>query len=71
MDSARRTGIKVAIWSGMAFSITMLSAYIIDNTIDTSLQIATIDCIIKVVAHISYERIWQRIKWDRNVIPNV
>ena len=71
MDSTKRTGIKVAIWGGIAFSITIISAYIVDNAIDTSLKIATIDCIIKVVAHISYERIWQHIKWERNVIPDV
>jgi uncharacterized membrane protein len=67
MDSKKRTGIKIAIWATLAFSITISSAYIIDKRIDTSLKIAAIDTTIKVIMHITYERIWQHIKWGREI----
>ena len=65
MDSKKRTAIKIAIWSTLAFSTTIASVYVIDNKIDTSLKIAAIDLTIKAVLHITYERIWQHIKWGR------
>ena len=69
MDTKKRTGIKVAIWGGIAFSITIISAYAIDHKIDTSLQIAAIDCVIKVIAHVTYERTWQHIQWGKIIAP--
>ena len=74
MDSKKRTVIKIAIWSGLAFSTTILSAYVIDNKINTSLKIAAIDFTIKVTMHVTYERIWQHIKWGKTITnpdPNV
>ena len=69
MDTKKRTTAKVAIWSMLAFSTTIASAYAIDNKVDTSLQIAAIDLVIKVTMHIVYERTWQHIKWERTEIP--
>jgi len=51
MDSKKRTAIKIAIWSTLAFSTTIASVYVIDNKIDTSLKIAAIDLTIKAVLH--------------------
>jgi uncharacterized membrane protein len=71
MDTKKRTIIKIAIWSGLAFSTTIASAYVIENQITTSLKIAAIDFIIKVTMHVTYERIWQHIKWGKSLSESI
>jgi len=65
MESKKRTCVKISIWAVLAFSTTTFAAYCMDKEINTSFKIAGIDVCIKVMMHIGYERMWNRVSWGR------
>ena len=64
-ETPKRTFVKVIIWSKIAVSTTFLISYLNGNSANISGKVAITDMVSKMVLISIYERIWNKIEWEK------
>lgn len=69
MDSSLRTAMKAATWQISGLLVMSLIGYIMTGSLETAGGFAFASAAIGTVSFFVHEKLWARVKWGRNEVP--
>ena len=67
METKQRSVVKAVIWNLIGLSVMALVGFVATGSVAMGGTMALINAAIGLLTYVLYERVWQNIRWGRNV----